>query len=1145
MLNFNKKRHILKKLSECGKKNLFLKVICLIAALFVSAFYGIACRMDMALSDKNGNFLGIRETKKGYVKYRKPFALRLSAMILAVSFSFTFVPELSNILGIAASAEETITIVKQNQCGDNVYWELDGTGTLSVTGSGAMYDYSDESPSPFKGSSSINKVTVGNGVTSIGSRTFSGCLSLTTVTIPDSVTQIAPDAFSGCSVTLCGNAGSYAEEYAKANSIPFIAAEQPAATGILALINEAASGAELVIDTAKYGTVFSAEEAAAAKEKNLKLYIKGSNFTWTALGTLFPDSSVDFTVTAPCIKDMPSLEKTEFDRSYDLSVKNPSGAGLTVTTDPITTGMTANIFEFDGTSFKYAESVTIGSEGTISFIPEDNTVYFIPISDKAIDTLTVRQQTYTLTLPENVTVTRNGEALTAQSVLNSGDQLTISAFALEGYHIASLKVNGTEIENNSVYTVGNENVVITLEYAPDETDCVHDYGTGWKTDSSSHWRECSLCGELTERAAHIRNSGTFIAKPTATEKGYKEYQCTVCAFEWLESIPPLGEDHVHDSLTQWRTSTSEHWHECSACGEVTDKAAHTEDDGVILRNPTADTEGIEKFTCSVCGNERTVILPVIDSTHTHELDDTWSYDSASHWKSCKICLEKTSAVPHTEDKGTVTVYPTKEASGVRTYSCIVCGYVIRTETIPALDEAHTHTYSGEWSTDGIAHWHVCICGDKADLAEHTENNGVITVQPTITTTGTKVYSCSVCGYVLRTETLPKNDHEHAYNTYWTYNQLGHWHECECGEKADHTAHKANSGTVTKQATLYETGEMTYSCKDCGYIMYVEEIPMLTPEHTHKFTDTWMISVTHHWYLCSCGKTANYEPHKDDGGVIISAPTATSSGLRKHSCAVCGYTLRTTVLPATGSGSTLIPPSNSILPNYPTTSLPNNNTGGSIIDDIYDSAIPDQDIVVKLDSKLKNLSDGTLQMKTKTRFFGESVNVVLSQTADSRVAAAKALNVFEDEKSICYPFDITIYSIANGEETVMRTSDAYITFEVPVPAKMEFAAEMIKVYHVPNGAAEKIPSEIYRDRYGNRMIRFTATSFSPYMFVVWGYEDVSSGAGSMAESSPAETAAAPVSNGVSVPQGALPEGLKFSRRKRRYHILHKTRINISI
>lgn len=90
-------------------------------------------------------------------------------------------------------------------------------------------------------------VVLPEGVTSIGFRTFDGCPNLTSVTLPSSMTSISYWAFNGCKMltdihipsgtvkiektafenceklTIHAPAGSYAETYAKENSIPFVA----------------------------------------------------------------------------------------------------------------------------------------------------------------------------------------------------------------------------------------------------------------------------------------------------------------------------------------------------------------------------------------------------------------------------------------------------------------------------------------------------------------------------------------------------------------------------------------------------------------------------------------------------------------------------------------------------------------------------------------------------------------------------------------------------------------------------------------------------------------------------------------------------------------------------------------------------------
>lgn len=65
---------------------------------------------------------------------------------------------------------------------------------------------------------------------------------------------------------------------------------------------------------------------------------------------------------------------------------------------------------------------------------------------------------------------------------------------------------------------------------------------------------------------------------------------------------------------------------------------------------------------------------------------------------------------------------------------------------------HVHSYTLEQDKD--SHWKKCSCGDITDISEHISDDGVITEQPTPEKDGIKTYSCKVCGYTLKTESIP-------------------------------------------------------------------------------------------------------------------------------------------------------------------------------------------------------------------------------------------------------------------------------------------------------------------------------------------------------------------------------------------------------
>ena len=108
-----------------------------------------------------------------------------------------FLVALSTVMSGACGAE-----------GDELTWSLDMvTGTLTISGTGAMADYATDDASQYNRPTAagwgayadiLKKVVIGNGVTSIGNIAFSQCYALEQVELPDSVTRIGRRAFNYC-----------------------------------------------------------------------------------------------------------------------------------------------------------------------------------------------------------------------------------------------------------------------------------------------------------------------------------------------------------------------------------------------------------------------------------------------------------------------------------------------------------------------------------------------------------------------------------------------------------------------------------------------------------------------------------------------------------------------------------------------------------------------------------------------------------------------------------------------------------------------------------------------------------------------------------------------------------------------------------
>lgn len=76
-----------------------------------------------------------------------------------------------------------------------------------------------------------------------------------------------------------------------------------------------------------------------------------------------------------------------------------------------------------------------------------------------------------------------------------------------------------------------------------------------------------------------------------------------------------------------------------------------------------------------------------------------------------------------------------------------------------------------------------------------------------------------------TMTPAADGHTHKYGTEWKYDETNHWHECECGNKADITAHNFK-WIVDKEATATEKGSKHEECTVCGYKKAAVDIPAI-------------------------------------------------------------------------------------------------------------------------------------------------------------------------------------------------------------------------------------------------------------------------------------------------------------------------------
>ena len=334
---------------------------------------------------------------------------------------------------------------------------------------------------------------------------------------------------------------------------------------------------------------------------------------------------------------------------------------------------------------------------------------------------------------------------------------------------------GTALQHSYTNYVSNNNATCTADGTKTALcdngcgteDTVADEGT--KLDHSfvnyiyNNNASCGVDGTETAKCERCEASHTKIVAGTALQHSYTNYvsdgnaTCTEDGTKTAlcdngcgtrDTVADEGSKLPHDYKT-YGYDADGHWQICS-CGATTEKVGHT--------GGTADC--VDKAVCSVCEQP----YGTVDATNhkTTELrnakpatEEEEGYTGDLWCTACDKLAKEGETLPKLEHQLTFheAKEPTCTAEGnVAYYSCANCDKffaddkaeeVIETVVLEMLD----HLYSGTYSYDATHHYHICACGDKTNVAQHTLE--LVDAKEATTTqtgyTGDKV--CSACGYV--------------------------------------------------------------------------------------------------------------------------------------------------------------------------------------------------------------------------------------------------------------------------------------------------------------------------------------------------------------------------------------------------------------
>ncbi len=366
-----------------------------------------------------------------------------------------------------------------------------------------------------------------------------------------------------------------------------------------------------------------------------------------------------------------------------------------------------------------------------------------------------------------------------------------------------------------------------------------------------------------------------------------------------------GSTHTHSYGTDWKYDDTNHWHECQ-CGDKADTAAHSFQ-WVIDKAATKDATGIKHEECTVCGAKRS------ENTEIPALRD---YAVTVTGGTATVAA----GTPITRAMEGVEVTVTAQAPDGKYFVKWVVkagGITLANETSATTTfttPANDVTIEAEFAEPPVEAYTLTVIKGTASIAAGTpitdkiEQNTVVTVTADAPEAG-KVFDKWVVleGNVTladatkatTTFTMPGNDvkieatykdappsHTHSYGTDWKYDDTNHWHECECGDKADIAAHSASEWIVDTAATETADGAKHKECTVCKKVLETAPIPATGSTHTHSYGTEWKYDGTNHWHECECDDKADTAAHSFQW-VIDKAATKEATGIKHEECTVCG------------------------------------------------------------------------------------------------------------------------------------------------------------------------------------------------------------------------------------------------------------------
>ena len=330
----------------------------------------------------------------------------------------------------------------------------------------------------------------------------------------------------------------------------------------------------------------------------------------------------------------------------------------------------------------------------------------------------------------------------------------------------------------------------------------HDWGEAEYTWSMVGDVMCSAtkaCKKCPESISAVSNVATYavVTPATCLTDGLGRYTATFTVDDFPTqtkdiTLPATGHDW---GTTEYTWTPTEDGYTCTAKRVCQKDKTHAETESVtaayaVVTEPTCLTDGLGRYqasfeadwaedaskdvTLSALGHDWGAWTSNGDGTHTrnctkdssHTEDGTCSGGTATCTERaiCDVCggaygdLAAHDFTAEVAEENYLKSEATCTEPAVYYKSCKACGLTSEgTEQEDTFQYGNPlgHDYDTEWSQDETHHWYVCKrCQDVAELEEHTASGWITDKAATAKADGERHKECTVCGYILETDTIP-------------------------------------------------------------------------------------------------------------------------------------------------------------------------------------------------------------------------------------------------------------------------------------------------------------------------------------------------------------------------------------------------------